>query len=179
MTSMLFLTLLFAMNTNNSLIAFNFNQLKTNQIMVVNDSVMGGKSSSKFEFLPQSIQFTGHVSLKNNGGFASLRMLWPFEKTTGYNKIQLKLIGDGQTYQFRLRTNLGLDGAAYIYEFKTVKNKQIAIEINANDFVPSFRGRKIRNMPVLKLSDAKQMGFLIADKQKGTFKVELHSISIH
>ena len=95
--------------------------------MIVNDSVMGGKSSSQYAIQEDTINFTGEVSLKNNGGFASLRMLWPFQQVKGFDKIQLKLKGDGQSYQFRLRTNRGFDGAAYVYEFKTIKDKIITL----------------------------------------------------
>jgi monofunctional biosynthetic peptidoglycan transglycosylase len=166
------------MNTTNQPQVFNFNQLKNNQIMLINDSVMGGKSSSKFELREKVLEFTGKVSLKNNGGFASLRMLWPFQKTKVENKLRLQVTGDGKTYQFRLRTNQGYDGAAYVYEFKTIKDKSIDIEMDVNQFVPSFRGRELTDMPQLRLKDVKQMGLLIADNQVGNFNIKLERISV-
>ena len=176
---MIFLTyLLMTMNTTIQPISFNFNQLTNNQIMIVNDSVMGGKSDSKFENNKTNTEFSGKVSLKNNGGFASLRMIWPFQESSAYNKLQLRLIGDGKTYQFRLRTNKGLDGAAYVYEFKTIKDKNITVDINLHDFKASFRGRTLMNATDLKLSDVKQMGFLIAEKQVGNFSIDLESITL-
>ena len=176
---MIYLTyLLIAMNTMSQPISFNFNQLNNNQIMIVNDSVMGGKSNSNFEMNQQTIQFSGEVSLKNNGGFASLRMLWPFQVEDYFNQIQLKLIGDGKLYQFRLRTNSGYDGAAYVYEFQTTKDKEMTIKFDIGNFVPSFRGRTLTNMPELNLTDVKQMGFLIADKQTGKFTLKIKSITL-
>lgn len=166
------------MNTTNQSISFKFNQLKENQVMIVNDSVMGGKSSSQFEIKDKGIQFMGNVSLRNNGGFASLRMLWPFKAAIGYHKLQLKLTGDGKTYQFRIRTNRGFDGAAYAYEFKTVKDKSTIVEMDVEQFVPSFRGRVLRDMPLLSLEDVQQMGLLIADKQVGGFAIEIESLSL-
>jgi hypothetical protein len=164
------------MNINAEPISFNFSQLKNNQIMIVNDSVMGGRSESKFNINDNIINFSGDVSMKNNGGFASLRMLWPFQEAKGYNKIQLKLKGDGKSYQFRLRTNRGYDGAAYVYEFKTIKDKSTVIDMDIEKFVPGFRGRTLRNMPQLKLEDVQQMGILIANEQVGKFTIEIDSI---
>ena len=40
---------------------------------VVNDTVMGGLSESRLVVGAHSIEFKGDVSLRNNGGFASVR----------------------------------------------------------------------------------------------------------
>ena len=175
---MIYLTLILAMNTINTPLSFNFNQLTDKQAIIVNDSVMGGRSSSQFSIEKEHLNFNGSVSLENNGGFASLRMLWPFESVEGFNKVQLKIKGDGKSYQFRLRTNRGFDGAAYSYEFQTIKDELISIEIDVNQFVPGFRGRTLRNMPELRFEDVKQMGLLIADKQVGSFNIDLKSIKL-
>ena len=42
---------------------------------IINDSVMGGVSRSQFNIFEEYIRFSGHVSLENNGGFASIRAL--------------------------------------------------------------------------------------------------------
>jgi monofunctional biosynthetic peptidoglycan transglycosylase len=170
--------ILIAMTTINLNKTFNFNQLESNQMMIVNDSVMGGESISKYTINNKTITFMGDVSLRNNGGFASIRMLWPFEETNGLNKIKLKLKGDGKTYQFRLRTNRGFDGAAYVYEFKTIKDESIIVEIDLVQFIPSYRGRTLTNMPKLAFKDVKQMGLLIAEKQTGKFSIQLESIAV-
>ena len=38
---------------------------------IVNDGVMGGRSSSRVERTDEGIRFSGNLSLANNGGFAS------------------------------------------------------------------------------------------------------------
>ena len=176
---MTYLTLiLIAMTNMNIQNSFNFNNFKTDQMMIVNDSVMGGRSVSKYYMSEQTVTFRGYVSLENNGGFASLRMIWPFDEIKISNKIQLKVTGDGKKYQFRLRTNRGYSGASYVFEFQTIKDKSIAIEMSLEQFVPSFRGRILKDMPILKLKDIKQMGLLIAAKQTGEFSIQLESISL-
>jgi hypothetical protein len=166
------------MATLNMQETFNFNDFKTNQMMIVNDSVMGGRSVSKYSTNEQTVTFKGDVSLENNGGFASLRMIWPFEETKDSNKVQLKVIGDGKKYQFRLRTDRGYAGASYVYEFDTIKDESLTIEMDLEQFVASFRGRVLRDMPRLRMKDIKQMGLLIAAKQTGEFSIQLESISL-
>ena len=41
--------------------------------MIVNDTVMGGLSNSEMTLTQNSLVFKGELSLKNNGGFASIR----------------------------------------------------------------------------------------------------------
>ncbi|WP_267176483.1 CIA30 family protein [Marinicella marina] len=171
--------------TNNSdtpaLQVFKFNQLQDNQHMIVNDSVMGGRSDSEMAMQNDAALYTGKVSLENNGGFASVRMIWPFELADTKDQpkvVRLNVKGDGKSYQLRLRTNRGFDGAAYSYQFDTIKDQQQTIYIPVDQFIPTFRGRVLRDMPKLKFSDVRQMGVLIADYQTGDFAIELHYITL-
>ena len=54
----------------------------------------------------------------------------------------------------------------------------MTIKFDIGNFVPSFRGRTLTNMPELNLTDVKQMGFLIADKQTGKFTLKIKSITL-
>ena len=160
---------------------YEFKDLKEQQFAVVNDGVMGGRSQSELTIQGNAARYTGQVSLENNGGFASVRMIWPFDFdqiNTPPSTAVLKVKGDGKTYQFRLRTNRGFDGAAYSYSFKTLANKEQTIYIPITDFVPTFRGRTLRNMPKLKFSDVQQMGVLVADYQVGEFSIDLIALSL-
>lgn len=160
---------------------FKFNELTDQQHMIVNDSVMGGRSVSEFNIHKDKAVYSGSVSLENNGGFASIRMIWPFDLTEVSEQptvLGLTVRGDGKSYQFRLRTNRGFDGAAYSYQFDTIADLQQTIYIPVDQFIPTFRGRVLRNMPELKLSDVQQMGILIADYQVGTFSIDLLSLNL-
>ena len=159
---------------------FQFSELQKNQYMIVNDTVMGGRSFSQFEVNDMSASYSGKVSLENNGGFASVRMLWPFgvEESIGKSLIALHLKGDGLKYQLRLRTNGGFDGAAYSQPFETINGQEQTIYFSASDFAPTFRGRELKGMPELKLNEVKQMGLMVADKQQGAFNIQLFDIKI-
>ena len=161
--------------------SFEFFKLKSEQFRVINDDVMGGMSSSEIKLLEGGVNFSGTISLENNGGFASVRMLWPFANKSvedNLGSVVLKVKGDGKKYQFRLRTNRGFDGAAYSSVFSTLKNQVQTIELGVDEFMPTFRGRKLKNMPKLKLSNVQQMGVLVSDQQEGHFDIDLYGIEL-
>ena len=154
---------------------FDFAQLQPDHMEIVNDGVMGGVSESQMD-VAEKTTFSGKLSLENNGGFASVRMRWPFadDKLKDNSKsLLLTVRGDGLRYQFRLRTHRGLDGASYVYSFKTTAGQQQVVRMNAADFMPQYRGRQLTDQPLLRWSDVVQMGVLVGDKQMGPFAIEL------
>ncbi len=166
---------------NEPVTVFEFNQLQQDQHMIVNDSVMGGRSQSQLLMLEKAVNFNGTVSLDNNGGFASIRMIWPFlydAELLEPEMLRLKVRGDGLRYQFRLRTNRGFDGAAYSYSFDTIENQEQTVYIPIDQFIPTFRGRQLSDMPKLRFADVQQMGVLVADKQVGSFSIDLIQLSL-
>ena len=94
--------------TMQSMKIFDFN--KTSNIdnwKVIDDVVMGGKSSGTFYLNKEGKGvFKGSVSLENNGGFSSVKYQFKEIKIKQYSKIVLKIKGDGKTYQFRLKSAL-------------------------------------------------------------------------
>ncbi|KAF7765923.1 hypothetical protein PUND_a1673 [Pseudoalteromonas undina] len=142
---------------------------------VVNDSVMGGISNSQVLQNDGNLVFTGNVSLANNGGFASIRT--PLDvKNQNITKIVLRVKGDGQTYQLRLRTNEYMDGAAYTHSFSTTKSEWLNIEFLPEDFQLTYRGRLLEQQPTISFKEIKQLGFMIAGKQAGKFRLEVERI---
>ena len=142
---------------------------------VVNDSVMGGISNSQVLYENDNLVFTGNVSLANNGGFASIRTLLDVQ-SQDITKIMLRVKGDGQTYQLRLRTNEYMDGAAYTRSFSTTKNEWLNIEFLPEDFQLTYRGRLLEQQPTISFKEIKQLGFMIAGKQAGEFRFEVEKI---
>jgi len=143
----------------------------------VNDSVMGGLSESNLRVEDNIAYFSGELSLKNNGGFASVRRLGPVYFQSHQRAIKVLVMGDGRTYQFRLRTNQGFDGMAYVATFSTQADKWQTFEFNEDDFVAQFRGRRIIDAPDLAFSQIEQLGLMLADKQPGEFVLAIKSIS--
>ena len=143
---------------------------------VVDDRVMGGRSQGDFEVNSEGFGvFEGYVTTENNGGFSSLRYNFEGLKTAGFTSIVLKLKGDGKFYQFRLK---GSDNQrhSYIYSFKTSGEPQ-EISIPLQDFVPSFRGYTL-DIPNFNADKIEQIAFLIGNKVKENFRLEIESISL-
>ena len=137
---------------------------------------MGGRSEGNFEVNPEGLGvFEGYVTTENNGGFSSLRYNFEGLKTAGFTSVILKLKGDGKSYQFRLK---GSDNQrhSYIYSFKTSGEVQ-EISIPLKDFIPSFRGYTL-DIPNFNANKIEEIAFLIGNKTKENFRLEIESISL-
>jgi hypothetical protein len=144
--------------------------------LVTDDSVMGGESSGTFKLNADGFGvFSGSVSLENNGGFSSVRYRFDKLKIKGYDKISIKLRGDGKRYQFRIKSNSG-DYYSYISTFSTSGEWQ-EIEIPIKDMYPSFRGRKL-DQPNFSNDYIEEIGFLIGNKKDEKFKLLIDKIEL-
>jgi hypothetical protein len=135
---------------------------------------MGGLSQSNLTLTQEGTAvFAGTLSLENNGGFASVRT-YPYDfGLGGYERLAFRVRGDGRDYMLRLRTDDRLDGPAYEAGFETVADTWITVQIAFADLRPTFRGRLLRNRPALTGAAVRQIGFMIADKQEGPFRLEI------
>lgn len=146
--------------------------------MIVNDGVMGGVSKSSVQLGTEgNLEFSGIVSLENNGGFASVRQMVDIPIDQELAGVQLRVRGDGKDYQLRLRMGSRFDGIAYRKTFSTNREWQ-TVRFLFNEFIPSFRGRQVPGAPPLTPSGIRQIGFLISDYQEGPFHLEVESISL-
>jgi monofunctional biosynthetic peptidoglycan transglycosylase len=141
---------------------------------VVNDGVMGGLSRSRFVVNDDSTAtFSGVVSLENNGGFASVRTRPRDFGLGGCTHIRLRVRGDGNTYQLRLRLDDNFDGVAYQALFATAADGWQEVTLPIADFRPTFRGRTVRDAPPVDPFSIRQVGFLISEKQEGPFALQI------
>ena len=141
---------------------------------------MGGISTSKFFINSDgTATFSGNVSPENNGGFASVRTKLEGRVNEIFESVTFRVKGDGKKYNLRFRTNSNFDGIAYQSKFLTQSDEWITIKIPFDSFQPTFRGRLIQNQPKLKSEDIMQIGFLIADKQFGEFKIDIDWIKFY
>jgi len=139
---------------------------------IINDGVMGGISSSRMERLPEGIgKFSGKVSLENNGGFASTRATLAKPLTSTYAKVVIKVKGDGKKYSFRIQPDNNFERVSYKQDFQTESDSWLIIELPLKDFIPTWRGRILPNQPQIEATKIQQIGFLISDKQEGSFEL--------
>lgn len=156
----------------------DFTNLAKQKWRIVNDDVMGGLSESHFQINPDGhAVFLGNISLKNNGGFASVRNQEPLN-LLGFESIRLKVKGDGNRYSFRLKPDADSSNPSYWYEhrFETKEDEWSEIKLPFDAFEATFRGRKPEDAPQLDLRNISHFGFLISDKQSGEFRLEINKI---
>lgn len=142
------------------------------QMWVVNDGVMGGVSESRFRHHAEGVMIEGILSLENNGGFASVRSAAVFG--VGTVALELKIKGDGKRYKFILRTDAAPRSPMYQADFVAAEGWHI-YRFVPSDFRASFRGRAV-DAPELVFAEVNEIGILIADKQAGSFRVQLQTI---
>jgi len=142
--------------------------------ILVNDGVMGGLSTSRFTVTKEGTAvFSGAVSLENNGGFASTRAPLAPPDLSGCRGVVVRARGDGRGYQLRFRTQEGSDGLAYKATFDTKPDVWQETFLPFQDFRATFRGQEPPDAPPLDTGTIKQVGFLIADRREGAFRLEV------
>lgn len=138
---------------------------------IVNDGVMGGISKSSLVLTDQGYgHFSGHVSLANNGGFASVQLNTKIKRAKDKDFIVLRVKGDGKRYEFRLKAALS-QPESYVHQFATTGEWE-NIKLAIGDFYPQFRGQKLK-YPNFNFDNIEQMSFLIANKQDEDFDLLL------
>jgi complex I intermediate-associated protein 30 (CIA30) len=141
---------------------------------IVNDDVMGGVSTSRFQILTNGgAVFSGVVSLENNGGFASVRSSPARHDLTGCGCFVIRVRGDGRRYKFTARTETGFDAPLYQFAFLTKRGEWEEHRLAFKDFVPTFRGRILTGVPPLDPGKITSVGLLISEKQDGPFQLEV------
>jgi len=143
---------------------------------IVNDTVMGGVSSSTFSLNEDGHGvFQGEVSLENNGGFASVQYRFEQLSVKGYTKVKIRLKGDGKKYQFRVKHKAS-DYYSYITYFTTSGDWE-EVEIPLGEMYPSFRGRTL-DRPNFSADSIEELAILIGNKKPQDFKLLMDSIEL-
>ena len=148
----------------------------------VTDNVMGGISTARFaaEKSPEKFfAFTGELSLKNFGGFATVRSPTRTLDLSEFAGVELRLRGDGKTYIFFLKSNEKDNGYQYQTWFSTQAGQWEDVKLPFSAFRPFYRGMKLRLWAGLNPAKIQSMGFMIADKQDGPFNLDIQYIGVY
>jgi monofunctional biosynthetic peptidoglycan transglycosylase len=134
---------------------------------------MGGVSRGNLRGEETVGVFCGELSLEHGGGFASVRREPEAFALSAYAGLLLHVRGDGRCYQLRLRTNQLFEGAAYRALFQPPAGEWQRVGLPWQAYEAVFRGRRLEDAPPLDPDTIQQVGFLIADKQPGPFRLEV------
>lgn len=140
----------------------------------INDGVMGGISRGEMVTFDNGLRFRGHLSLENNGGFASVRRPCGTD-TVSTEGVRLRIKGDGRRYQFRLRLDERYDGISWSAGFDTNESWQ-TVNLPFEDFEPVYRGRPVPDAGSLEPENIRQVGFMLVDGQQGPFQLDISGI---
>lgn len=161
----------------NGTMLFDFNQKTAiDHWRVVNDGVMGGLSQSEFSLNEEGHGFfRGKVSLANNGGFSSVRYRFETKDCSEFSTIQIRLKGDGKSYQFRIKANAS-QRYSYIANIQT-SGKWETLTVKFSKMYPAFRGRLL-DLPYYSGNEMTEIAFLIGNKKEETFALEIDYIEL-
>jgi len=175
-TAALFLMLMAAVarSEDNQTMLFDFSKPDAAKAwQTVNDGVMGGVSDGKVRITDKKLEFYGTLSLENNGGFASVRSKAAKLDLSKYDGLVFKVRGDGRDYYLNVYIPTYQMAFSYRANFKTEKAKWTEVTIPFTDLKATSFGRVVKKGKPLNPSTVQAVGFLLADKKAGPFKLEV------
>ncbi|WP_445381300.1 CIA30 family protein [Robiginitalea sp. IMCC43444] len=147
-----------------------------NSWTIVDDVVMGGRSEGHFAINSDGYgAFSGTVSLENNGGFSSVRHRLEPITIKQATKIRIRLKGDGNAYQFRIKHS-SQTYYSYTCSFET-NGEWEEVVLPFKDFYPVFRGREL-DLPNFDQEQIEELTFLIANKKPQSFRLVIDRIEL-
>jgi monofunctional biosynthetic peptidoglycan transglycosylase len=145
----------------------------------VNDGVMGGVSDGRFRISDDGVmEFFGTLSLENNGGFASVRSRGVDLGLRPNDVLRIKLKGDGRPYILNLYVPALRMAYSYRAEFPTRAGEWVEVEVPLKDCEATSFGRKVANAAPVDPSKVNSIGFMLADKKPGPFKLEIAKVEV-
>jgi len=140
---------------------------------VVLDGVMGGLSTGEVDVENGRLIFSGETSLRNNGGFSSIRARVPAGSLAGYRALRIQVEGDGRTYILGASSQAGR-GDSYWHRFETTAGEAITVTVPITEMIRQYFGNPIRGR--LQPSQVAGLEFYIYDKKAGPFRLEVDRI---
>lgn len=153
----------------------------------VDDVVMGGRSVSHIDWVEGEagpdrlessgvVRFEGEVSLENDGGFCSARLVEGDRGVPGLRELVVVARGDGKRYKCTVRTTGTPDSASWRLPFETTADRWRPYRLPIEDFELWRRGSHLSADRVLDPAAMTSVGLLISDEQEGRFRIDLAGI---
>lgn len=141
---------------------------------VVNDGVMGGVSTGQVSYSDTSMTFAGNVSLKNNGGFASIRSSYQQRDLSEFTKVRIKYRSEGYIFAFSMNKDRRFWIPNYKQDMEQTNWEWKTSEFDLLDFKEYYIGRPTgKKVSETELGKIIQIGFITNEKREGAFKIEI------
>lgn len=145
----------------------------------VNDGVMGGVSDGRFKVTPEkTLEFSGNLSLENNGGFASVRTKPTDLDIKAGDILVVRVKGDGREYVLNIYTKSRRMAFSYRAPLPTTKDEWREVEIPLADFIPTAFGRRVQGMGPVEPDQINGLGFMLSDKKPGKFQMQVEWVKV-
>lgn len=146
--------------------------------VVVDDTVMGGRSAAQVAVADGLLRFAGVLSLEQGGGFASVRSVGAAWNLADAVSLVLHLRGDGRAWQLRLYDDVPWQGQRITHTASLAVGRDWAwAEVMLQALVPVFRGRQVP-APALARERVTGIGLMLADRRPGPFRIEAAAIRV-
>lgn len=148
---------------------------------IINDGVMGGLSSAKANLEENALHFAGDVSLKNNGGFVSLRSALGSYDLSDYEFCEIRFKSDTRR-QFEIL--IEKDTPYYLPKFRTKfggdSQEWTTLTIPLKALEISRMGNTIqKGVDPKVLNNIRRIGIILSDKQEGSFQLWIDYIKFY
>ena len=145
---------------------------------IQNDTVMGGVSNSRTEWVDGQLIFAGDLSLDNNGGFCSMRSPVSADfgaLAAGATALTLTATGDDQIYLVQVRTDRDL----FVQRITVASGTEDTYVLPFADFTATdFMLDAITPLEPLDPGSILQIAVYILDKQEGPFRLAIRSFGV-
>ena len=144
---------------------------------IINDGVMGGLSQGDGVLETNSLRFFGSVSLKNNGGFSSLRAPFQNMDLSRYEMVEMRVRGKGQSFGFSMETSRAWYQPNYKVTFRPKADEWEVLKFPLKEFGMYRIGQPVgKTISEEALANIIRIGFITNDKKEGPFELEIDYI---
>lgn len=172
------LTLFIFIVTTNNTFTIDFGTKKESRWSAVNDGVMGGLSEGKVSYSDEVLSFVGSVSLRNNGGFASVRSNYEERNLSRWQSVTIRYRCEGQSLSFGLEHYQRWYLPKYKVLLPETDMKWEEMTFQLADFKEYKIGRPTGSfINQANLAKIIRLNFMTNDKKEGDFKAEIDFIT--
>ena len=130
------------------------------------------------EYGNTSVVLRGKVSLKNRGGFVSIKSAWGKQDLSSFKTVKITFRSTSQKYAFTLENSRKWFEPAYKHEFSAREiNTWETVSFKLDDFVEEVIGEPTGNKTNKSiLQNILRIGISTNEKREGSFQLEIESI---
>lgn len=159
-------------------IEFGISANRTSNWAILSDNVMGGVSDGQLEYGNNSVTLKGNVSLKNRGGFVSIKSNFEKIDLSSYKTVKITFRSTNQKYAFTLENSRRWYEPAYKHEFSAKEiNKWETVSLDLDNFMEEVIGQPTGKKADKSITESiLRIGISTNEKREGPFELEIESI---